>query len=178
MEEEIWKDIPNYEGIYQVSNMGNVKSLKRVLLNHGKHPFFSKEMILKSAIDSTGYKSVRLCKDSKPKSLKVHQLVAVTFLNHIPDGYKIVVDHINTNKLDNRVENLQLITHRENCSKDRTGSSKYTGVCLDRNCGKWRSSIRINGKIKNLGRFSKEQDASLAYQNALKSLLQNNLKHQ
>jgi ribosomal protein L15E len=72
----------------------------------------------------------------------------MAFLNHTPCGYKIVVDHIDNNiKTDNRLENLQLITQRENVSKDiKNTSSKYIGVCWHKKAKKWRSSIQINGK--------------------------------
>ena len=157
MEKEIWKDIPGYENKYQVSNFGKVKSLKN--LN-----------ILKSRTGTTGYLYISLCGNSKCTTRKIHQLVAMAFLNHTPCGYKIVVDHKNNNPLDNRVENLQLITARENSSKDAKGSSKYTGVSWDKQSNKWKSSIEIDGRKKNLGRFKCETAASLAYQNKLKEI--------
>jgi hypothetical protein len=85
-------------------------------------------------------------------------LVAMAFLNHKPDGtHKIVVDHINNNKLDNRVVNLQLISQRENLSKDRKdGTSKYVGVCWKKSRNKWQVDIKIDGKRKYLGLFTDE----------------------
>ena len=158
MKTEIWKDIKDYEGLYQVSNLGRVKSLK-----------FGKERILSAATNATGYSLVALC-NGKTKAITVHQLVAMAFLNHKPCGYKLVVDHINTIKTDNRLENLQVITHRQNCTKDKKGTSKYTGVhwCKPRN--KWRAEIRINGKTKYLGSFKSELEASEAYQLKLETI--------
>ena len=102
--------------------MGNVKSFK------GKT-----ERILKANKNSAGYLGVVLYKYNKMKTLTVHKLVAMLFLNHIPDGHNICVDHRNNIPTDNRVGNLQLISHRENISKDKKdGSSKYTGVCWDK----------------------------------------------
>ena len=157
---EVYKDIEGYEG-YQVSNMGNVKSFK------GK-----KERILKAGLSSVGYLIVGLSKNGKAKTFQIHQLVCIAFLNHVPNGSKgLVADHRNNNPLDNRLDNLQLITHRLNSSKDQNNcSSKYTGVCWDEARNKWRSSIMINGKIKHLGYFTNELDASKCYQNALKNL--------
>lgn len=160
---EIYKDIIGYEGIYQVSNLGNVKSIK-----------LSKEKILKPGVSGGYYLTVALCKDGKPKTKTVHQLVAEAFLNHKADGYKLVVDHINNIKTDNRVENLQLITHRYNCSKDRKGSSIYDGVHLEKSTSKWRARIQINGEKKNLGYFNCEFHAHIAYKKALTQHLQTN----
>lgn len=163
MKNEIWKDIPTYEGIYQVSNLGNVKSLN---YNHTK-----KEMILNPSKGSTGYYQVGLCKNGKAKSLKVHQLVSMAFLEHTPCGYDLVVDHVNDDKLDNRVENLQIVTQRFNVFKTQVKyTSNYKGVSWYRYTQKWASKIRINGKGFHLGYFKCELAAHLAYQNKLKEL--------
>jgi hypothetical protein len=167
--QEIFKDIPDYEGLYQVSNLGNVKSLSRHYLKKGKYPSISKEKILKYNIMSSGYYSLSLYKEGKGKSIKIHQLVAMAFLNHKPNGYKIVVDHINNNKLDNRLENLQIISNRENASKNtKKKSSIYTGVFFRQPQKKFTALIRINNKLINLGSYSNELEAHETYQNALK----------
>lgn len=168
---EIYKDIPNYEGYYQVSNLGNVKSLERKV-KHSKSGFITvKEKIFSKVENSSGYYVVSLLKDSKRKSRTIHQLVAMAFLNHTPSGYEIVVDHINNNPLDNRLENLQLITSRENSSKDKKGgSSKYIGVRWHKSNKKWQSSIYINGKREYLGYFTNELEAHTAYQIRLKNI--------
>jgi hypothetical protein len=167
MEKEIFKDIPNYEGLYQVSNLGNVKSLERIVTRPKSGNYIVKERILKHNKDGAGYYKLLLCKDGNKKGMKVHVLVAMAFLKHIPNGHKIQVDHINNDKLDNRVENLQLISSRENSSKDRKGSSKYTGVSWNKQRNKWHSNIRIDGKNKHLGLFTDEYEANIAYQKAL-----------
>jgi hypothetical protein len=160
---EIWKDIPNYEGLYQVSNLGRVKSLGN---NNEK-----KQKIRKSHCDCKGYLSIALHHNKKRKQFKIHQLIAMAFLNHVPCRYKLIIDHINNNRLDNRVENLQIVTARENCSKDKVNkSSEYTGVTWSKKSNKWLSSIRIGSKRKHLGSFSNEYDAHLAYQKALSEL--------
>lgn len=157
---EIWKDVKNYEGLYQVSSEGRVKSLK-----------FGKDRILKQSPNGCVYLTVGLHKEGKQKTIKVHKLIAIAFLNHIPDGHKIVCDHIDNNKLNNRLENLQLITHRENTSKDKKGgTSQFIGVCWYKVAKKWRADIWINGKLKHLGLFTSELEASKAYQKALKSI--------
>ncbi len=80
---------------------------------------------------------------------------------------KIVVDHINNDPLNNKLYNLQLITQRENVSKDKKGTSKYTGGSWSKTANKWTSNIRINGKIKHLGFYIKEKEAAQAYQKEL-----------
>jgi hypothetical protein len=176
MIEEIFKDIPGYEGLYQVSNFGNVKSLPKEKLNKGKYPFISKERILKHNDDGKGYYQLGLSKEGKTKCIKIHVLVAQAFLGHVPDGtHKLVVDHINNNTLDNRIENLQLITQRENASKyflTKKKSSQYIGVSWYKKLNKWEANIRIDGKSKRLGLFHDEYQAHLAYQKALKQLNQ------
>jgi len=165
MEKEIWKDIPNYEGIYQVSNLGNVKSLN---YNGTK-----KERTLKPAIVKNQNRYyVGLCKQKIVKKYKVHQLVAMAFLGHIPCGYKLVVDHIDSNPLNNNLDNLQIVTQRENAYKTQGNySSKYKGVSWHKPSKKWRTRIYLNGKPISLGYFNNEEEASQVYQNKLKEIL-------
>ena len=168
--QEIWKDIPNYEGIYQVSNLGNVKSLSR-LMNKGKVVFVSKEKIMNKYISKDGYYSVTLSKEKKSITIKNHQLVAIAFLGHKLCGHELVIDHINDNKLDNRVDNLQIVTARYNTLKTKENySSQYKGVIWDKERDKWISRIKINGKTNFLGRFSSEHEAHLSYQKALEEI--------
>jgi len=165
MENEIWREIPGYEGYYEVSDQGRVRSLDRKVGNR-----LLKGKYLKPGLNNS-YKDVNLSLNNKRKTFRVHQLVAMAFLNHKPDGtMKVCVDHLNNIKTDNRLENLQLISNRENTSKDRKGSSKYTGVSRFNLTNKWESSIRINGKKKHLGLFESELEASQYYQDALKSI--------
>jgi len=170
MEKEIWKDVPNYEGIYQVSNLGRVKSLSRIVISYNGGRLI-KERILKQSDGWCNYLTVLLCNDGKRKTITVHKLVAIVFLGHIPNGYEKVVDHINNVRTDNRLENLQIITARENCTKDRKkGSSIYIGVCWSKDRKKWISQIRIKNKNKVLGKFDNEIDAHNAYKTALNNL--------
>ena len=170
MENEIWKDVIGYEGLYQVSNLGNVKSLpKEQRCTNGYR--VTKEKILKQSIDGRGYFNVVLYKNRVAKTRKIHQLVAVAFLNHTPCGFKLVVDHINDVKTDNRLENLQVVTTRFNCKKTQIKySSKYKGVSWYKPSQKWVSHIRINGKLFYLGYFNCELLAHQAYQNKLKEI--------
>ncbi len=115
---EVWKDIAGFEGCYEVSNLGNVKSLERRVLNNGgmqrRH-----EKILKAHSDKRqGHKMVMLCKDGKTYPRLVHRLVAEAFIPN-PDN-KPVVDHIDTDATNNRVENLRWVTQQENCMNPLT----------------------------------------------------------
>ncbi len=167
---EIWKDIKDYEGIYQISNLGRVKSLARKI----KKDFIEvslKERILINFNNSNGYLHVTLNKEGIGKNLKVHLLVATAFLNHTPDGtHKIVVDHKDNNKHNNNLENLQLLTNRQNCSKEQRGISKYTGVGYAKREKKWRAYIHLDNKFKHLGYFKTEIEAHIAYKEELKRI--------
>ena len=121
MREETWKPIVGYEEEYMVSDMGRVKSLK--------YKGGNKEKVLKSCKTSRGYVNVVLVKDGKHKSHSVHRLVAQTF---IPNPHnKPYVDHINTIRHDNRVENLRWVTHTENCNNPKT-KNKYSEYAKSR----------------------------------------------
>jgi hypothetical protein len=153
---EEFKDIPEYEGLYQVSNLGNVKGL-------------SKNIILKKSKVYFGYYIVSLYKDKIRKSFYIHKLVAITFLEHKPCGHKLVIDHINDDPCDNRVENLQIVSQRFNSYKTKNKySSKLKGVGWHNN--KWRARIQINNKTLHLGHFKTEEEAHEAYKLKLKTI--------
>jgi len=168
---EVWKDIPGYEGLYQVSNLGNVKSLPKEWVSGKGLVKKHNGKILKGGTISSEYITVQLYFNGNRKTYQIHQLVAMAFLNHIPNGHELVIDHINDNKLDNRVENLQIVTARFNCYKTQGKyTSKYKGVSWHKKSNKWVSQITINGMVKHLGLFNCELEASKAYQKALKEL--------
>lgn len=111
---EIWKPIPNYEGFYEVSSMGRVRSLDRKLPHPKNQMVVShrKGRILKPEPDKYGYPVVTLCQEAKTKTFKVHRLVALAFIPN-PDNLP-QIDHINTKKYDNRPENLRWCTTQQN----------------------------------------------------------------
>ena len=169
METEIWKVIPNYEK-YEVSNFGNVKSLSRDVKNRWNVRIV-KETLMKSILRPDGYYSINLRKNGCPKSFLIHQLVAICFLNHKPNRLELVINHKDFNKQNNNINNLEIITQRENTNlKHLKSSSKYTGVTWNKKSNKWQSQIIINGKCKYLGLFLNENDASKKYLEELKNL--------
>ena len=117
---EIWMDIPHYEGLYQVSNMGRVKALPRERINHSGGHWIQPEKIMAITINKDGYHCVSLTNaNHNRKTERVHRLVALAFIDN-PEG-KPEVNHINCIRGDNRVENLEWVTHKEN--------NKYTSEC-------------------------------------------------
>ena len=109
---EIWKDIIGYEGLYQVSNKGRVKSLQRFVIGKGNGLYPIAERILKFKPRKDNYKVVDLFKNSKSKSYKVHRLVAIAFIPN-PNNYPMVL-HIDHNRENNNIENLEWGTQSEN----------------------------------------------------------------
>lgn len=106
MDKEIWKDIKGYEGLYQVSNLGRVKSLERKMRCRK-----CKKIIKTATITNKGYYRLSLCKNGKTKFYHIHRLVAQAFIPN-PDN-KPTVDHIDRNKLNNNVSNLRWATYNE-----------------------------------------------------------------
>lgn len=125
MTNEIWKDIPGYEGLYQASNLGRIKSLGN---NRDR-----KEKILKNNPHPRGYLQVALWKNGKGKSLLIHRLVAITFLENPLDLPEI--NHIDENKHNNAVDNLEWTAHAPNCNygtRNQRIARKVLCVELDR----------------------------------------------
>ena len=117
-----------------------------------------------------GYKTVNLNKNGKMQYFLIHHLVAIAFLNH-KVSRAMHIDHIDGVKINNLLSNLQILTHRQNVSKQkRKTSSKYVGVCWIEKRKRWVSVIQINKKANFLGYFKIEKDASDAYQKALNKI--------
>lgn len=124
---EIWKDVIGYEGLYQVSSFGNVKSLSRERTTNGGL-FVSKEKLLKAGTDC-GYKKVVLTKNGVRSTKKVHRLVASAFLGDEPN---LCVNHIDSNRSNNRVENLEWVTQLQNVRHARI-NNRYPKNILTEN---------------------------------------------
>ena len=117
MEEE-WRPVVGYEGLYEVSNMGRVKSLN--------YKRTGQEGILKGRKDGSGYLQVNLSKDGKCKSYKIHRLVATAFCEN-QMGYN-EVNHINEDKSDNKAENLEWCSRSYNMNYGTRAEKTYKPV--------------------------------------------------
>lgn len=114
---EIWKPIVGYEGYYEISNLGRVKSLER-WVKQGSSTRHVKESIKKTHVGAYGYTSVTLCKNKKSTDIPLHRLLAKTFIPN-PEN-KAAIDHINTIKTDYSLKNLRWVTPKENANNQLT----------------------------------------------------------
>lgn len=121
---EKWKSINGFDGLYEVSDLGRIKALNRLVENNGGMQR-KKERILKQRVrPGDGHCTVVLCKDGKTYPRLVHRLVAEAFIPN-PEG-KPVVDHIDTNPANNAVSNLRWVTVQENCLNPLTRRNNST----------------------------------------------------
>jgi hypothetical protein len=149
---EIWRSISGYEN-YQVSNIGRIKNT-----DTGK--------TLKNYLDNRGYYKVCLSREGSTKTFNVHQLVAEQFLIKPNFDYKVIVDHIDRNKLNNVISNLRYVSisqNRINKNKILNTKSKFRGVYWDKVREKWFARVIINNERLHLGRYEYEIDAARAY---------------
>lgn len=118
---EIWKDIVGYEGYYQVSNLGNVRSLDRIVKNKGNYFGRLKGKPISQTISNWGYNRIRISKDKVKKTLRVHKCVVLAFPEVCGNFFEgCDIDHINGIKTDNRAENLRVCTRKENVNNPNT----------------------------------------------------------
>ena len=170
---EIWKDIIGFEGLYQISDYGNVKSCRRyVNSKFGKRVV--NEKLLSLGRDKDGYLMAILCQDGIKKTVKIHRLVADAFIDK-SEG-KNIVNHIDSNKSNNILSNLECVSNLENICHSRLKmktSSKYVGVYFNKKDNNFRATATIDGKLKTLGGFKNEEDA---YKLRRKFLDENNVQ--
>lgn len=173
---EVWKDIPGFEGRYQASNLGRIRSIQD---NHGKY----KEQIRSTWISNKGYKYVQLFIKDKRHNVSVHHAVASAFLPN-PDA-KPTVNHIDGNKQNNFVGNLEWATYSENhihayttglrnaqhvADRQRGSkigtSSNFHNVSWDNTRQKWKATLKDKGRMVFQKRFDCEIEAA-KYVNAM-----------
>lgn len=174
MEQEIWKDIPNYEGTYQVSNLGRVRSVSHTVVNNkngGKRTVQSR--LLKQEFRN-GYLVVYFCKDRKRKQFSVHRLVAQAFCVN-PNNYT-VVNHIDFNKTNNNANNLEWCTQLQNTrysyknfrkamndKKRRLQKGEMYGITYKKQCNRYEVYINLkyHGRYSTLDEAKKKRDKIL-----------------
>ena len=130
--------------------------------------------VLKPGVNRGGYEYVNLKDGPKHSNARVHSLVAICFLGYTP-SIQQVVDHIDGDKRNNRLSNLQIITHRSNTTKGALCRNKLHSdlVGVSKSRKKWRAMIKINYDPLSLGSFEKEVDAGEAYKKALSKYIAN-----
>lgn len=168
---EIWKPVKGFEDNYQVSNLGNIRSIKSSQGNYRERP-------KKAFVGTNGYYNVNLWKDNKGTTHSLHRLVCEAFLDN-PEN-KPTVNHIDGNKLNNEISNLEWSTYSENIihafdnglqcrercrqrmlgTKSKNSKSKYHNVSYEKGRAKWVGSIKINRKTVGNKRFDNEIDAA------------------
>jgi len=161
MEGEIWKDIEGFNGFYEISSLGRVKSLSRETFN-GVAYFKIKNRILRPTFRKDGYVITKITFNRKQFTFRNHRLVALYFINN--PFNKTDVNHINSNKSDNNIINLEWATRLENMChfqlKNSKKTSKFTGVCFNKKEKHFEAYIMINTKSICLGRrFKTEEEA-------------------
>lgn len=173
-DKEEWRPVVGYEGRYEVSSFGRVRSLDRIVRQKNRvgilHDRFYRGVVLSGRIGDRGYRYHVLCRQNKRnKTFKEHFLVAASFLGERPRGK--VIDHINGDKTDNRIENLQYISQTDNILKWRNGiektgrTSSFAGVSVRNGSIFCRKSWRHNGSKRCIHRFGfkSEKEAHIEY---------------
>lgn len=151
MKNEVWVPVLGYEGIYEVSSLGQVRNISKF-----------NNRILNPRKTKDGYLYLELSSYYKRATKRVHRIVAESFLGYNKNK---CVNHIDGDKLNNKIVNLEWISTRENCSHRsfmKNKSSKYSNITWDKINNKWRVQVYIAGKQNYIGLYNDEE---IAYQN-------------
>lgn len=154
---EEWRQIPEWEGVYEASSLGRIRRIARGPSTQPGH-------ILAPQPTGRGYLQVSLSKGKKKKNLKVSRLVAAAFFGHRVDVHQI--DHINGCRTDNRADNLRVATQPENSRNRKPNANntlKVKGVSFHKRSKRYVARIQINKCRINLGEFRSVEDAVAAY---------------
>lgn len=169
---EIWKPVKGYEGLYEISNFGRVMSCKKTWKSN--RAIFSKDrselFYGNKSKNKDKHLVVNLCKYGIVRTFTVHELVWIAFGNEpLPKNRrKIHIDHIDENEFNNHIDNLRLLTVRENANRGTQKNRKLPrGVSICPQTKKYQTSIMINGKHIFLGRYPTAIQAQLVYQKKL-----------
>lgn len=152
---EIWKDIIGYENIYQVSNLGNIKSLDRIVKYSNGKIYKYKGKLRNPSISE--YRLIALSKNNKVSMVKISRLVAIHFIKK--DNKRNIVNHKDHNKLNDCVDNLEWVNHSENSLHSSNRHNKLRGIFYDKKRERWASYIYRNNKNIFVGRFHTKEEA-------------------
>ena len=152
-----------FEGYYQVSNLGNIRSLDRMVRTNAKEPTYRKHKgkNLKPRKDAYGYLITEFSVEGKSSTVKLHRLVLDAFIGPEPN---LLCDHINGKRDDNRLENLRWVTHEQNLRNKHkcNGASGLFGIRERPEKKRWQAYATEDGKFKSLGHFKTKEEAVLA----------------
>lgn len=151
---EHWKSINQYEGLYEVSNLGNVRSLDRTILNKKREPQYYPGKMLKpdvTSMSNTSYHRVTLSRDHKTRRYSVHRLVAEHFIPN-PEN-KEHVNHINNDGTCNEVQNLEWCTHSENMLHAQTQGRLFRSQSLGGTKAGKLATLRLTAKLQELSGY-------------------------
>jgi len=160
----------------EATKCGRVRKVKKSWYGQIKgknHQIIYGEIDLTNRVSkSNGYIQIMVSiKNLKSRPFTIHQIISCIYLNHKIIGRNLVIDHIDSNKLNNNINNLRIITQRENCSKEKTiASGLPAGVNFYKSLNKYVSKIHYNKKKHHLGYFETIDEAKDAYLNCLKTL--------
>lgn len=156
MKKEIWKDVSGYEGLYKVSNLGRIKSMPREWITGSRGSIRTKEETINRAANVHGYFRIWLSKDGQAKQFGVHRIVAIAFMPN--PSNKPQVNHIDGNKQNNKAENLEWATSKENViHSHKTGLHNQV---FGENHGKSTLTNELVLKIRELGgKYTQQQIA-------------------
>ena len=165
MENEIWMSINGFDE-YMVSNFGRVKSLERKRKRADGKMGHKKEKIINPVPQSQGYLQVQLSSNGNIKRKLIHRLVMEAFYPELmTTDTRVSVDHLDGDRRNNKISNLEVVTHRVNVSRfwaTKKKSGLPVGVSMSRG-GKFTSSVSVKGKQTNLGTYETPDEASIAY---------------
>lgn len=164
MKEEIWKDITGYEGLYQISNFGGVKTLKKdvIIGNAVRH---QEERMLKCDPMKKGYLRASLSKNGVIKRVLVHRLVYEHFNGPIIEG--LIINHKDRNKHNNDNDNLELVTYRRNTHHYRESTNRQLPIGVRKMRGKYQARLNVSSKVIYLGVYDTPAKASEIFQSAV-----------
>lgn len=161
---EEWRDIEGYEGLYQVSNLGRVRSLDRLVNNHSGLKRSIKGHVLKDTLcNNRGHRKIEIQKNKKRRSFLVHRLVALAFLPN--PKKKSEVNHIDANVENNNVSNLEWVTPEENREHYRRYHKQHVAFYYDKSKKKNKYYCRLYyGKMSfSLGYYSTKEEATMVF---------------
>lgn len=172
---EVWLPIKGFEGLYEISSLGRVKSLPNLKRGRkGASPYMTKERIRSCGLKSRYHVVDLYRRDGSYLFITVHRLVATHFIdNPLNHPY---INHIDEDCRNNRVDNLEWVSNRENVSRRIVNTpiryrgskpSKYIGVSWKKQHKAWIANISVNNRQVYLGQFKSEIEAANAYQEAL-----------